>query len=142
MLMIVGHKPDSESLLFQEPFAGRDGQVLRKLLDRAGIGPVHLTYLEKEMGEELSLFEEIAGLVPELVIALGAEPAKVLLGEGSKFRLAHHVGKFYGHMLYTGQTVKVGVWRSSTSLLNGGRKSDDETVAFFKECNRLAFSVE
>ena len=109
-LMFVGEQPGDREDLEGRPFVGPAGQLLRESLTRAGIVAAdayitnavkHFKFIERGKRRihatpkiieiracEPWLEAEIAQVKPELVVALGATAARVLLG--NTFRLTQH----------------------------------------------------
>jgi len=92
-VLLVGESPGPPDIATGEPFTGPVGDMLRRMLVSIGLreSDCYLTNVVKfvSQGSELTpemiafftpfLLREIESVDPELIIALGATPAKVLL---------------------------------------------------------------
>lgn len=92
-VVVVGESPGPPDIATGEPFTGPAGDLLRRILASIGLraADCYLTNVVKfvSQGDELTpetiafftpyLFREIEAVDPEIVIAMGATPAKALL---------------------------------------------------------------
>lgn len=139
-LMLVGEQPGNSEDLQGHPFVGPAGALLRKAMAQAGIEPKsvyvtnavkHFKFVErgkkrihqKPKSIEIQACEpwlqaEIRLIRPQLVVALGATAAQVLLG--SSFRLTKHRGELFASELAPRVTATV----HPSSIL---RAPDDRT---------------
>ena len=116
-LMLVGEQPGDQEDVAGEPFVGPAGQLLREMLEEAGLDPaeVFLTNAvkhfkwkpaprgkrrihdkpnrEQVLACRMWLDEEIEAVKPALIVALGATAAGTLLGSAAK--VTRDRGKFF-----------------------------------------------
>jgi uracil-DNA glycosylase len=132
-LVLIGEQPGSQEDLRGKPFVGPAGQLLRELLEQAGIDPgrVYMTNTVKHFkfqmrgkrrihsrasaGEQAAcrpwLAAELERLQPEIVVALGAMAAQTLFGNA--FRLTRERGHWLD--LPTGSRA-LATWHPSAIL--------------------------
>jgi DNA polymerase len=94
-LLFIGEGPGADEDRLGEPFVGRAGQLLTKIIEAMGLrrGDVYIANVVKcrPPGNRVPMFEEvqacspflreqIAIIRPELIVALGATAARALLG--------------------------------------------------------------
>lgn len=132
-IVIVGEKPSYEDDLLG-PFMGRDGLVIRKLLDEAGIPRTDccFQYLCNHKGvmNKEGLWQVVQRLNPRVVITLGKTVAQVMLKAKKSFPFSDLVGKTQS-VEY--MSALIAPWYHATYVLNHGRKLERRTVAFLKE---------
>jgi len=144
-LMVVGEYPGSEEDLLGEPFVGRDGLLISKLLKQAGFEKYYKTLAVKcesrTAPPEASiqackswLRQEVESLRPKVILALGKTPTRLLLNLKKSLKLSDYLGKVHA-VNYT--SAKIAVWHSSQLLLKSGQKSDIETVRFLTSLKEL-----
>jgi len=150
-IMMVGERPDSEADLMREPFAGREGRLLDRLLKEAGLAreEVFLTYVVKCASKEEPsestiatckswLWKEIQALRPRVIVTLGKLPTRLLLKLKKSVALKEVVGRFERVEF---MTALVAPWFHPAYILQRGKKVDAATVAFFKEVKEKSASV-
>jgi uracil-DNA glycosylase len=96
-IMIIGEAPGKEEVLQGQPFIGRSGKLLSKLLQEEGFDRTQLfvtnvvkyrppqnrtpTRTERDIWANEYLKKEIAIIAPKIIITLGATATKIFLGE-------------------------------------------------------------
>jgi DNA polymerase len=140
-LIVVGGTPGDEEDLTGVPFTGREGRLVRRLLDEAGFDDgVFYTYAVKcrSRGEPTRaevnecrtwLWQELRATGPTVVLTLGALPTRLLLGLKKSFKLADWTGEFHSVGFMGGV---VAPWYAPNHILQNGRKADRAAVEFFK----------
>ncbi len=140
--MIVGETASADDELLGEPFMSREGDYLRKLLQRAGIDPgdCYLTLAVKcpapgprepttaqVQACDHWLVEELNRVQPRVVLTLGALPSRVLLGLKKSFRLSQVVGQMQPVLFpWAGSIIP---WYSANYLLQRGQKLERQTLS-------------
>jgi len=152
-IMIVGEALGKDESFVEEPFVGRCGKLLTKMLSEAGIDreKVYVTNVVKcrptknggtcnraptneEIGEcKEWLYKEILEVNPEVVITLGKVPTYTLLRETLKksFRLIDVVGEYtrvYGYNV-------IPAYHPSFIMGHGRKKLEEEIEIFRKVAN-------
>lgn len=141
-LMVIGECSNTEDELLGEPFMSRPGKLIRKLLGDAGFPPneCYLTLAVKCIADATSieakqaakqcrywLNKEVLGVKPKAIVTLGMLPTSVLLNLKSSQPLSSVLGQ-----RQEVASIAVYPWYSVSRLVNGGKKSDAETVKFLK----------
>ncbi len=107
-LMFIGEAPGKEEDLAGEPFVGRAGKLLTKIIQEMGLSrqEVYITNVvksrppnnrtptveEREIGKKLILVKEIEIIKPTIICTLGASATKALLGD--TIQISHVRGTF------------------------------------------------
>jgi len=132
-VMLIGEQPGDREDLAGQPFVGPAGQLLRRLMEEAGLDPaaVYLTNTVKHFKFQLRgkrrlhqranateqaacrpwLAAELARVRPDLVLALGAMAAQTVFGNG--FRLTTERGQWRA---LDAQTRAMASWHPSAIL--------------------------
>jgi len=131
-----------------EPFLSRDGRLLTRLLENAGLERerCYLTYAVKcapgrtvVTDEHVNvcrawLWQELRKVNPAVVVTLGKLPARLLLGLKKSVKVGDVAGEFRA-VAYMGAVVAP--WYSPNHILQRGRAADEEAVGFFKRVKEL-----
>jgi len=112
-LMIIGEAPGADEDLLGEPFIGRCGDLLTKMLDECGVGrentyitnvvkcrPVEGKKNRAPTAEEIAtckrwLWGEMKNVNPKVILTLGKTPTGLLLKLKKSFKLADYINKRY-----------------------------------------------
>ncbi len=138
--MLVGESPDSEAELFGEPYAGREGKLLLKMLNEAEIMAYecHITYLVKCRGKakkanRVACFDwfqqEVELVEPLVIVGLGLLPSRTILCAEASASMQSLAGK---HHFDNREAVTRAAWHSPSYIMNHGKKAMNETVNFFR----------
>jgi len=144
-LLIVGDNPSHTDELMGRPFEGRAGSQLMRVLRLASIDPakcrmtlavkclpvstvssLHIDTCKQWLAKEMEVYR------PKVVAALGLVAARAILGVNTKARinaLTERAHEFLG--------VPVCVWYGPSWMLQKGKKTEAETVEFFKKVRGL-----
>lgn len=135
-IMIVGEAPGEDEDILGEPFVGRCGDLLTKLLTKAGLKreEIYITNTVKcrptvgnkfkknrpPTEEEINtckywLWQEIKEVKPRIIFTLGAVPTKLILKLKKSAKLGDYVG--IEHVLDFGTIVPI--WHPAFILRNG-----------------------
>jgi uracil-DNA glycosylase family 4 len=139
-LLVIGDYPGTESSLFARPFEDRSGQVVRRLLEQAGIpnSSTRFTYAircrpDSKTPTQLHvrtcaswLLEEVSLAKPKVIVGMGLISTKVLGLKKTKDKLSDIVGRFS-----VTHGVTAVAWHSPSTIMNGGRKIDASTLSLF-----------
>jgi len=143
-LVLIGEAPGEDEDIIGEPFVGRSGKLLTKLLLEAGITrdnvyisntvkcrpPNNRTPNEDEVRACKSwLWLELKNLAPEVIITLGKVPTKLLLQLHKQFSMRDISGKEYAVEYMKALIVP---WYHPSYLLRRNNALDKETIEFFK----------
>lgn len=130
--------------------AGREGKLVKKLLDKAGMvwDNIHITYLVKCHTKDITketvesckgwLWEEMKVFQPKVIVAMGKAPTSLLLKLPKTFKLADHVGEIE-EMEYSKSFISC--WYSPSYMLNAGKASDEEAIVFFKKVRQICLNL-
>lgn len=126
-LLLVGDQPDEEALLLGEAFAGREGALFDRLLQKAGYGPseVYLTYATPKA----SLWHELKQRQPSFVVALGGKVARLLLRLPASAKLAPLLGQIH---VVDYMASRVVPWYTAYHLLQSGAAIHEKTIRLLK----------
>ena len=148
-LMVIGEAPGADEDLLGEPFIGRCGDLLTKMLDECGVGRdnIYITNVVKcrpvagkknraPTSEEIAtckrwLWAEMKSINPKVILTLGKTPTGLLLKLKKTFKLADYINKEH-HLEYLPSLV-VPCYNPSYLMQTGRNKMD---IAL--ECIRLA----
>jgi len=151
-LMFVGEYPNSEDELMMEPFSGRDGALLSKLLVKAGIDrkDCYLTHAVKCKPSQGNLpaddnieackswlWQELKKINPVVVVTLGKLPTRALLKLKKSFKLSDVIGEVH-KVDY--MSTAITPWYSTSYILQHGKSADTSTVDFLRKV-KLACSL-
>ncbi len=154
-IMLVGEALGEEESLLEEPFVGKCGKLLNKIIKDAGMDRLKL-YITNTVkcrptknngkcnrpptNDEIEsclpwLIDEIKLVKPKCIITLGKVPTYTLLCDQLKksFKLGDEVGVEY---LFTHDTAKIFPCWHPSYLLQHGRDKIDETKNLFKELGK------
>jgi uracil-DNA glycosylase family 4 len=142
-LLIVGEATGTDDDIIGEPFTGRAGQLLTKLLSKANISR-ESTYITNAVkcrppnnrtpslleikSCKVHLWNEIQVIQPQVILTLGRVPTSLLL-RNQKVKMKDVVGKFFKVEYIRGYITP---WYHPNYLLNQGNAMDDKTIQFFK----------
>ncbi len=144
--MIIGEAPGETEDLTGEPFVGRAGKLLDKILESASLKreSVYITNTVKcrppknrppEPQEidncAIYLWMEIQQVKPKLIITLGKTPTQKLLNLKKSFKLADYIGKEIPKAWPNVETTVLPCLHPSY-LLQYGRDKLDLTIEHFK----------
>lgn len=148
----VGDHPNSEDDLVSEPFAGREGDLLRKLIAESSLDPRACLYTHSvkcfpgkgrlptkaaEAACQCLLERDLDAADPVVTVCLGPGAVGRLLDPAPKVGFENKVWHFRERK--PGRWV-VG-WYSPTTILRGGKKMDFLTVALLKTVSRKVSDV-
>ena len=147
-IMFVGDYPGDEEDLMGEPFMSREGVMLVNLIEKAGIAKsdCFFTYSvkcfpakSKVKREHLKacapwLWNEMKTIMPTVLVSMGKETTRQLLGLKSTYKLADYVGTI-NRVDY--MKLIVAPWYSPNHILQHGKKADAETITFLKRVMEL-----
>ncbi len=145
-LFFVGEGSSPEDDLMGEPFSGLPGQLLYKLLDKAGLNKdeIYFTNLVKCTTPALTklviqtckgwLWKELQVIQPKAVVTLGKLPTQTLLKLKSNFKLSDVVGQTH-KVEYMGAIIVP--WYNPNYLLNRGAGLEKETIGVFNKLKEL-----
>jgi len=158
-LMLVGEQPGNQEDLEGQPFVGPAGQLLRELLEQAGIdaATTYLTNTVKHFKFERRgkarlhkrasaseqaacrpwLAAELARIRPDIVVALGAMAAQTLFG--NNFRVTVDRGEW--HPL-GGGTRALATWHPSAILRMRSPERDKARTQLLKDLRKAAEGLE
>jgi uracil-DNA glycosylase len=143
-LIVCSDWPTPDDDIIGEPGHGQAGQFLNSMLARAGLNRevVYLTnvikckpsYGNKPTDVHINickgwLWKEILEYRPNIVLALGKLPTRLLLKLKKSFKLGDYIGKLYD---VSYMNTKVGSWYGIDYLLNQGRTTEKKTIDYFK----------
>lgn len=152
-LMLIGEAPGKDEDEQAEPFVGRAGQLLDKMLKDAGLNraDAYITNVVKCRPTETNgkfiknrpptdeeilyckkwLWEEMQLIAPQVIVTLGAVPTKTLLQKFLKkpFSMGKVVGKVY-QVPYT-HSVIIPAWHPSY-LLQHGKAFLEDSMQHYK----------
>ena len=144
-LLIIGECPGQDEDIVGEPFVGRSGQLLDKLLKNAGINrdDIYITNVVKchppknrtPSPTEIKackgwLWEELRLVNPKVILTLGRTPSFLLLKVKPSAKMKDIVGKPY---TVTYIDAIVYAWYHPSFLLRHSGKYDKTTIDFFKQ---------
>lgn len=147
-LMVLTTWPDSEEDLLGEALKSRSGLIVRKLLSEAGIHDAYITHLVKCWPRATKvkdihirtcsswLTKELTLVQPKVVLALGREPIRFLLGLKKSYLLADYVGKIH----QSTKVTAIAAWFGAEHLVQRGKKADEEFITFLRAIKE-AFGV-
>jgi uracil-DNA glycosylase family 4 len=141
--MIVGEAPGEDEDSIGEPFVGRSGKLLNKLLTEANISreviyitnsvrcrPPHnrLPSPEEISACKIWLWREIQLIQPKVIMPLGHVPSTLLLKKSLT------MGKMKGNVYELDYCkAKLMPWYHPSYLLRQGSKLDEDTVKWFRK---------
>ncbi len=143
-IFIVGEATSEDADIIGQPFAGRSGDWLNKILIQAGIHSweVYTTYAVKcrppkdrvPLKYEIQackswLWAEIQAVQPKVIITLGKLPTVLLLKLKTTAKLSHYIGQIY-NLDYINS--KLMPWFSLGSMLRSGNELDKHTAEWLK----------
>lgn len=149
-IMIVGEAPGETEDLTGEPFVGRAGKLLDKILESAGLNrknvyitnavkcrpPKNRTPTPQELDNcGVYLWLEIQQVKPRLIITLGKTPLVKLLKLKKTIKLGDYIGREIPKEWPNINTTILPCLHPSY-LLQYGREKLDQTIAHFKLANK------
>ena len=139
-ILLLGEAPGSDEDIIGEPFVGRCGELLTKMLKQCGVSreDVYITNVVKcrpvegkknrpPKKEEIDackawLWSELKQLKPKVIVTLGKVPTGLLLKLKKTFKLGDHIGK--AHELDYLDAVVVPCYHPSYLMQTGKGKMD------------------
>lgn len=158
-LMLIGEAPGENEDLLGEPFMGRAGDLLNKILKETGIdrNKIYITNTVKcrpteKKGKRLAnraptqeeidnckswLWKEIKLIKPRLIVTLGKVPTRTLLSLPLQFKMGDYVGKVCEPTWnIEGEIPTIIPCFHPSYLLQHGRRYLDDTKQHFKQIKK------
>lgn len=150
-IFIIGEAPGADEDLLNRPFCGRSGQLLDKLLKKAGIirenvfvtnvvkcrPPDNRTPTKSEIAHCKGwLWKEMQMVNPKIIITLGKTPTCLLLHLPNTITLGKYVGQPHKPEYLPNATIYP--WYHPSFLLRKGGSFDEQTVDFLRRMKNEA----
>lgn len=143
-VLMLGDTANSEECLFKRAFASRDGDLIKRYLDKAKIEQNLVGYYkavncfsETKINKacikhhEMQLHILINDLKPKVIISFGPLSYRMLTFANKTNPISDMIGKMFNYKssLYE---CKAFCWYNPQSLLNMGKKYDVQSINFLK----------
>lgn len=150
-IILVGEMVNREDLIFSKPFAGREGDLLKKILLDAGIdlSKVYASkfincyiddsgLINKKIKEfhYIDLQNQIYKRKPKIIICFGPIVLRQLLNVSKPISIKAMLGIEHPYKI-NDLNCRVYGWYSPTYILNCGYKINKDSVNFFRKVNNV-----
>lgn len=142
-LMIVGNASTKDDDFMDEPFAGRQGDYLKKLLTDSGINldKCYFTNAVKCMTDKRKyleyckswLYEEIKLINPKIILTLGQLGGTLFCEKKYNEKIPDHVLGKWNKVWLNNRYIDLVCWYNPKFLLVSGKKKEDKTLSLFQE---------